>query len=300
MWQRFLVALHSVGVRFVGMTCAPREPAEGLVSCDSAFGTTRRNLSSPTFCAMECSYRASDVLPVHIHNHSQLTFVLHGGYSEHRSGMVVSCEAGTALFRPAGDPHANRFSERGALCLNLTIRGNADLPTGSFPMRARRVGPIAALYHLRRELRIRDDVSPLLAEEVGTWLYASLTNGWAFHLDGHPPSWLERIRDRVHSEFDRPPSLAQLATEAGVHRIHVAKAFHHHFGCTVGEYIRLRRLEVACHQLVATDLPVSRIAHNTGFADHSHFARTVRRFLGEAPTSFRQRFAIQMERSLPG
>ncbi|MBI4501682.1 MAG: helix-turn-helix transcriptional regulator [Gemmatimonadetes bacterium] len=139
-----------------------------------------------------------------------------------------------------------------------------------------------------------------MVEELGAWVHASLSNGRGFRLDSHPPAWLERVRERLHSEFEQPPSLEQLAGDAGVHPIHVAKAFRHHYGCTVGEYIRQRRLEVACHRLATTDISVSRIAHNTGFADHSHFARTVKRYLGEAPTSFRQAFAIPTERSLPG
>ena len=60
---------------------------EVLVSCDPAFGTARRNLSGSTFCVMECSCQAADVLLVHFHCHAQLTFVLRGAYAEHRSGM---------------------------------------------------------------------------------------------------------------------------------------------------------------------------------------------------------------------
>src|SRR3989454_9043042 len=47
-----------------------------------------------------------------------------------------------------------------------------------------------------------------------------------------------------------------------VHRVHLARAFRWHYGCTVGEYIRQRRVEFVCHRLTGPDDRLSVIARS--------------------------------------
>jgi len=131
-------------------------------------------------------------------------------------------------------------------------------------------------------------------------LYATFVEKRGIRLDSLAPAWLERIRELVQYTFDRAPSLEQLAAAVGRHPVHVAKAFVRHYGSTVGEFIRQRRLEVACYRLATTDLPVSVIAQEAGFADHSHLVRTMRRFLQVRPSGFRKAFTFRTPQQLPG
>lgn len=257
-----------------------------------AFGTAQSQLTANTVCAMECSYEAESALPVHAHNYPQLTMVLRGGYWEQRAGTTMACEVGAALFRPAGDSHSNRFASEGAVCLNLLFRGEEFRRATETPASPRRLMPSAAVYRIRREIQINDDLSPLVLEEVATVLYATLFERKGFRLDSSAPAWLEGIRELVQDTFLSPPSLDQLAAQAGRHPVHVAKTFHRHYGTTIGEFIRQRRLEVACYHLATTEIPVSVIAHESGFADHSHLSRTMRRLLGVQPSGFRKVSAL--------
>src|SRR5438034_8794997 len=70
----------------------------------------------------------------------------------------------------------------------------------------------------------------------------------------------------------------------------LARAFRWHYGCTVGEYIRQRRVEFACHRLTGPDDRLSVIAFDAGFADQSHLTNTFRRLVGMTPGAFRTRF----------
>ena len=264
-------------------------------SCHS-FGTARSQLSTKTVCAMECSYQAESALPVHAHDYPQLTMVLRGGYWEQRSGTTMACKEGAVLFRPAGDSHSNRFSTEGAVCLNLLFRGEEFRRSTASPNSPRRLLPSAAVYRIRREIRVNDDLSPLVLEEVARVLYATLFEREGIRLDSDAPAWLERIRELVQDTFHRPPSLDQLAAQAGRHPVHVARAFHRHYGSTIGEFIRQRRLEVACYHLATTEMPVSVIAHESAFADHSHLSRTMRRLLGVQPSGFRKVSTLPKER----
>nr|WP_202329241.1 AraC family transcriptional regulator [Mesorhizobium sp. L-8-3] len=62
------------------------------------------------------------------------------------------------------------------------------------------------------------------------------------------------------------------------------------FGCTIGHYVRQRRVEFGCHRLAASLDPLSEIALDAGFADQSHFTNTFRRLVGMSPGVFRSRF----------
>ena len=63
-------------------------------------------------------------------------------------------------------------------------------------------------------------------------------------------------------------------------------------GTTPGDWIRTRRLDAAAHALVdpaMSFVTVSAIAHDHGFADHSHFAREFRKAFGQTPSEWRRR-----------
>src|SRR5262249_59202959 len=92
-----------------------------------------------------------------------------------------------------------------------------------------------------------------------------------------PPRWLARVRDILHEGFARSPTLGELAERAGMHPVHVATAFRQHYGCTVGAYLRRRRVECACRQLTTSAAPLAEIALTAGFADQSHFSRVFKR-----------------------
>src|SRR5690606_38860949 len=105
-----------------------------------------------------------------------------------------------------------------------------------------------------------------------------------------PLPWLDRVREQLHDEFRQRHTLENLARTAGVHRVHLAREFRRCFGCTVGHYIRQRRVEFACQRLAASADPLSDIAFDAGFADQSHFTNTFRRLVGVSPGAFRSRF----------
>jgi AraC-like DNA-binding protein len=64
--------------------------------------------------------------------------------------------------------------------------------------------------------------------------------------------------------------------------------FRREFGCSVGEYVRLRRLEEAARLLRTGTLALAAIAQVAGFADQSHFSNAFRRRFGLTPAQFRR------------
>jgi AraC-like DNA-binding protein len=105
---------------------------------------------------------------------------------------------------------------------------------------------------------------------------------------GLPPQVLRRIREYVDAHVDRNIDLETLASTAQLSVYHFARAFKQSTGVTPHGYLLQRRVERAQELLVRTNLPLSEIALETGFADHSHFARQFRRLAGMSPSEVRR------------
>jgi AraC family transcriptional regulator len=100
-------------------------------------------------------------------------------------------------------------------------------------------------------------------------------------------AWLATVVELLQERAPRSPSLTELATEAGVHPGHLARAFRQRFGLTVCQYSRSLRLEWAASQL-AGDATLAEVALQAGFADQSHFTREFRRRFGVTPGRYRE------------
>ena len=101
------------------------------------------------------------------------------------------------------------------------------------------------------------------------------------------PQWLERVRIILEQRFAEPYKLSEIAAEAGVHPVHLAREFRKHYGTSVGEYLRRVRIEYACRELMDSNVAVTNIALAAGFADQSHFSRTFKRLCGTTPGRYR-------------
>ena len=112
------------------------------------------------------------------------------------------------------------------------------------------------------------------------------------------PDWLKRARQMVETRFLEPLSLADIASAVGVHLVHLSREFHRYNQCTVGELIRRRRVEHACHLLVHTDVSLAEIALSCCFSDQSHFSMMFKRHMGITPAKFRKRSAINAGHAL--
>jgi AraC-like DNA-binding protein len=99
---------------------------------------------------------------------------------------------------------------------------------------------------------------------------------------------LARATDLIHSAYERPLSLADLATAASLSTFHMLRAFKDLHGVTPYEYLQRRRLAAGLRLLNATDEPIREIAGRVGFADVRSFRRMAMRELGLGPRLLRE------------
>jgi transcriptional regulator GlxA family with amidase domain len=196
------------------------------------------------------------------------------------------------LVRPADCPHSNDFAQ-GLRCLVVDVDDAAhrDVPeVAAFLQRNLELGSPGLDRLMRsivRSLRSRCPTADLTIEGLMLQALAESSSLGSTQRKSRKPSWLETVLARLDDRFRDRIYLSELADTVSIHRIHLARTFRTHMGCTVGEYIRERRLEWAKQQLIATDKPISQIAASAGFADQSHLARLLRRDIGLSPTQLR-------------
>ncbi len=96
------------------------------------------------------------------------------------------------------------------------------------------------------------------------------------------------VRDLIESALGEDLALERLAAEAGIAVHAFSVAFTKAFGTPPYRYVIERRVERAKTMLRHTDLPVARIAYETGFASQSHLATTFKRRVGQTPGAYRR------------
>src|ERR1700733_4772603 len=101
------------------------------------------------------------------------------------------------------------------------------------------------------------------------------------------PHWLKQATGIVESRFRERLSLTEIASEVGVHYVHLSREFHKYNRCTVGELIRRRRVQYASHLLAPSNTPLAEIALVCGFSDQSHLSFLFKRYMVLSPSKFR-------------
>lgn len=233
------------------------------------------------------------LLPHH-HQRGTLALVLAGGFASTAAGASRDCPAATMVAEPAGAAHDNRFGAVPARV--VVIQPSAEraarlgLVDGGVPRCAAvRAGVALALgQRLSREVRCRDDLSPLAVEGLALEALALCGRELTAAADGPvPPGWLRDVEGLLHARFRQRIDRAELAAVASVHPVHLARTFRARHRMTIAEYVRGLRLDWAATRLVTTDLPIAEIAQQAGFTDQSHLTRTFSARYGATPARYR-------------
>ena len=130
----------------------------------------------------------------------------------------------------------------------------------------------------------------LLLEALSVELLIAAARSTPMRSDRTTPQWLERARELIHARFAERLTLDEIAAHAGVHPVHLASVFRRRFDCTIGDYIRDRRIEYASRELMTASTPLALIALDAGFANQAHFSTTFKRITGFTPAAYRKSF----------
>jgi AraC family transcriptional regulator len=252
----------------------------------------RRAVTLPGLHAYEAAYDPLSQLPEHGHSSPFFTYVLRGSYVERAGRLARRCFRGAVIFHDH-ESHTNEVGPDGTSSFNVELDPEhwRELNDGIgivTAMAGRVLGgdvewPALRVWH---EFQQPDTARALGMEEAIVLLYEATRHAYVRGLF-EPHQRLDRCVAYLDAHLMEVHRLAGVARIAGVHPMYLAKLFRRRFACSMGEYLRRRRVAWACEQLARKGETITDIALNAGFADHAHFTRTFVRVTGCTPRWYR-------------
>lgn len=286
---------HGLIVAASSSTLDSLGPGVARDGCHHGRETRSRSVGPFSFRLVE--HPAGQHIERHDHETAMLVFVLRGGFRESSGASGWDLGEQGLVYRAPGEAHVNRFSEDGASCLIVEIAAEGyaglldggALPEGVVCQQRGRASVLGR--SLLCEWGMQDRLSPLAAEGFVLAVMEDLARVREAP-QGTPPAWLARAEELLRSRLAERLQLDEIAAEAGVHPVTLARQFRRHHHCTVGEFLRAVRAGAAAHQLAHSTASLTRIALATGFCDQSHMTRVLRRTLGLTPGRLRAETAV--------
>ncbi len=104
---------------------------------------------------------------------------------------------------------------------------------------------------------------------------------------------LKRVLQYVDERLDTKIVLQDLATVAGLSRMHFAAQFRAAMGMRPHEYLLKRRIERAAELLKQAEASLVDVALTVGFQTQAHFTTVFKRFTGDTPHQWRSAYHAQ-------
>jgi len=273
----------------------PDPPVSRTAATSDSLAT---RLAGP-FRVREALYPPGARMPPHSHDHPSVTMVLAGGLRESVGRDEDEATPLSVVVKPAMVRHADTFGPRGARTVQISWRSGTPLGEAE-----------AALGLGWTWLHLREAVPEFLAlaseirapggtaAELESYVWDVLTaiaaggRGHAKTRGSNPPRtaprWIRRVKEELDDCIGEGLEVRELAITAGVHPGSLTRAFRRFYGETVTSYRTRERLRRAVAALAHREESLSRIAHESGFADHPHLCRCIKDATGLTPLRLRR------------
>jgi AraC-like DNA-binding protein len=208
-------------------------------------------------------------LPRHRHEQGYACLVLSGSYEEagDRGRRVV--RAGDVNFCGPFDAHLDRFAAAGAELINFNLTGWADRPGAFF--RARDPDLI-----VRTAERDPDEARELLLSMIDPVCVAD--KDWPDTLARD----IRRCPDISLSDWAETRNLAPATLSRGFRRV---------YGLAPSAFRAQTRARRAWCSLMNTDLSLTAVSFENGFADQAHMTRALGQITGRTPSQWRRQWS---------
>jgi AraC family transcriptional regulator len=256
-----------------------------------------RTLSVGGIHVRSMRYSPGAVQRPHEHASGAVTLVYRGGLVERVGDQEERAGPLSVVVKPPGVRHANRFGPEGASALQIAFEpATLDAWGAEWRMGAWRwihegaaARPLLSiLASLRHGPRPEADVESLIYDLCAALAPPTGAAGVRDRRGAAPPRWLRRVHARLLEDPSEPQRVTELAREAGVHPVSLARAFRRHYGAPVTAVMRRRRIALAAAKLSGGGQSLCDVALGTGFADQAHFCRVFKGATGVTPLGYRR------------
>jgi AraC-like DNA-binding protein len=205
------------------------------------------------------------VLGRHVHQKAYAALVLSGGYEEAGDHGRFRVKAGDVIFHEQFEAHLDRFSETGAVVLNLGLPSACSYAPG--------IAKVADPDSIVRaaESSCRDAVDLLFCFAVREMSQAA--------------DWPDELVAALIS--DPSLKLTQWAEKSGIAPWAVSRGFALAFGISPETFRARIRARRALKAIQDTEAPLLSIAAELGFSDQAHMTRSVKQLTGIGPQAWR-------------
>lgn len=248
----------------------------------------------------EVAYVPGLRLARHFHENACLCLVLGGAFNETIGRQSFDCAGNAVIYRPAGCEHSDEFHNCWTRCLLVEFKASytdhfgEGIPQLQLPSSLCEPTSVGRLLHISREWHCADLATPLAIEGLVLEFLAELARKDEHHTrQSTPPQWLSNAREVLDHVHPGTFNLHCLAARVNVHPAHLARTFRRYYRCSIGEYVRQRRIVFACEALRAPSRSIADIALAAGYSDQAHFARAFKRVVKLAPGEFRRRYHVR-------
>jgi len=244
------------------------------------------------FTLSERFYPAAKTMAARVNREASISFVIEGAFREKYATGALVCRPGGVRFLPAGVQHAAEMDAE-LRCLEVCSAPEIldQLARQSIvPKKPAHINGLSITWLANRlyaEFSREDTASAIAIEGLVLAILAEIARVETKQASHPVPSWLRQATEIVESRFLERLTLAAIASEVGVHYVHLSRQFHKYNQCTVGELIRRRRVQYASHLLAHSETPLAEIALMCGFSDQSHLSFLFKRYMGVSPSKFR-------------
>jgi AraC family transcriptional regulator len=241
----------------------------------------------------EAVYAPNLVLPKHSHPHACFCLILQGEYTESYGRTLLECKPLSVKFQPAGEVHSDLYGRDRVYSFIVELKSEWLTRTDAYgfvddgPMVFRGNSMAWLMMRLRKEFHSADEEAPLAIEALMLELIATTSRNRKVILKENHLRWLQQAKEFLDDSFSQTVTLSAIAESVGVHPVYLAHSFRKHYQCSIGEYLRRRRVEFACHKISTSKDSLINIALAAGFSNQSHFSRIFKRVTGMSPSQYR-------------
>jgi AraC family transcriptional regulator len=265
-------------------------PPPGGLPC---YGTMVRRVRERGLAFAELIHSMEGNVPSHTHQTSFYQLVIAGACEESSSRGRFYSQPFSSIFTRSGTTHDGRIAPSGAHSFTIEIsnawmREFCELHAEPETIQDRAGGELTCRgIQLYREYRAGMAPCALTVDAL-IWELLAAAAGMETPDATTPPGWWDRVIDLLHSEFRRDLRISELAAEARVHPVHLARVFRRICRQTPGQYMQRLRVRFASERLLVPDSRIVDVAVQAGFADQSHLTRTFKRYTRMTPGEFRR------------
>lgn len=232
-------------------------------------------------------------LPLHSHRLAGFCLILQGGYIERYGKTALECKPWIVKFHPAGEAHSDFYGDKTVrnFIVELKPEWLSSMGANDFlasePVLFTDSSISWLMMRLRKEFHTADTEASPAIQGLVLQLIAEASRDRKRFFDDGCPRWLAQAKELIDEQFSENLSLAFVAQSVGVHPVYLAHSFRRRYSCSVGEYLRRRRIEFACHRIAESKDSLIEIALASGFSNQSHFSRTFKQITGMSPARYR-------------